>query len=52
MGLQKLGGETMHDKRRRERRELYELRVAEWLVPPKEENLFKCTDFINGHLSF
>lgn len=30
MGLQKLGGETMRDKRRRERRELYELRVAEW----------------------
>ncbi|KAM9454897.1 complex I assembly factor TIMMDC1, mitochondrial [Clarias gariepinus] len=30
VGLQKLGGETMREKRRRERRELYELRVAEW----------------------
>ncbi|CAM4490286.1 hypothetical protein PO909_015200 [Leuciscus waleckii] len=30
MGLQKLGGETMRDKRRRERQELYELRVTEW----------------------
>lgn len=30
IGLQKLGGETMRDKRRRERRELFELRVAEW----------------------
>uniref|UniRef100_A0A8C2EYC4 Complex I assembly factor TIMMDC1, mitochondrial n=1 Tax=Cyprinus carpio TaxID=7962 RepID=A0A8C2EYC4_CYPCA len=30
IGLQKLGGETMHDKRQRERRELHELRVAEW----------------------
>lgn len=32
VGLQKLGGETMREKRRRERRELYELRVAEWYV--------------------
>ncbi|KAK3530470.1 hypothetical protein QTP86_024385 [Hemibagrus guttatus] len=30
VGLQKLGGETMREKRQRERRELYELRVAEW----------------------
>ncbi|XP_066517509.1 complex I assembly factor TIMMDC1, mitochondrial isoform X2 [Hoplias malabaricus] len=30
IGLQKMGGETMRDKRRRERRELFELRVAEW----------------------
>lgn len=30
IGLQKLGGETMHDKRQRERRELRELRVTEW----------------------
>uniref|UniRef100_A0A8B9RHU6 Complex I assembly factor TIMMDC1, mitochondrial n=1 Tax=Astyanax mexicanus TaxID=7994 RepID=A0A8B9RHU6_ASTMX len=30
IGLQKLGGETMREKRRRERRELYELKVAEW----------------------
>ncbi|KAI7793299.1 complex I assembly factor TIMMDC1, mitochondrial [Triplophysa rosa] len=30
IGLQKLGGETLCDKRRRERRELHELRVAEW----------------------
>ncbi|XP_052455059.1 complex I assembly factor TIMMDC1, mitochondrial isoform X2 [Carassius gibelio] len=30
IGLQKLGGETMHDKRQRQRRELHELRVAEW----------------------
>lgn len=40
IGLQKLGGETMHDKRQRERRELHELRVAEWLVLPGKENLF------------
>lgn len=45
MGLQKLGGETMRDKRRRERQELYELRVTEWLVQPRKENIFKCTDF-------
>ncbi|XP_051558510.1 complex I assembly factor TIMMDC1, mitochondrial isoform X2 [Myxocyprinus asiaticus] len=30
MGLQKLGGETLCDKRRRERKELHELRVTEW----------------------
>uniref|UniRef100_A0A671R8X9 Complex I assembly factor TIMMDC1, mitochondrial n=1 Tax=Sinocyclocheilus anshuiensis TaxID=1608454 RepID=A0A671R8X9_9TELE len=30
IGLQKLEGETMHDKRQRERRELHEQRVAEW----------------------
>ncbi|KAI2668478.1 Complex I assembly factor TIMMDC1, mitochondrial [Labeo rohita] len=30
IGLQKLGGETMHDKRQREKRELHEMRVAEW----------------------
>uniref|UniRef100_A0A673IRP6 Complex I assembly factor TIMMDC1, mitochondrial n=1 Tax=Sinocyclocheilus rhinocerous TaxID=307959 RepID=A0A673IRP6_9TELE len=30
IGLQKLAGETMHDKRQRERRELHEQRVAEW----------------------
>lgn len=42
MGLQKLGGETMRDKRRRERQELYELRVTEWLVQPRKENIFKC----------
>lgn len=30
VGLQKLGGETMREKRRRELKELYELRVAEW----------------------
>uniref|UniRef100_A0A8C1QX32 Complex I assembly factor TIMMDC1, mitochondrial n=1 Tax=Cyprinus carpio TaxID=7962 RepID=A0A8C1QX32_CYPCA len=30
IGLQKLGGESMHDKRQRERQELHELRVAEW----------------------
>lgn len=40
IGLQKLGGESMHDKRQRERRELHELRVAEWLVTPGKENLF------------
>lgn len=32
LGLQNLGGETMRDKRRRERRELHELRVTEWFV--------------------
>ncbi|XP_076839641.1 complex I assembly factor TIMMDC1, mitochondrial isoform X2 [Brachyhypopomus gauderio] len=30
VGLQKLNGETMREQRRRERRELYELRLAEW----------------------
>uniref|UniRef100_A0A4W4GMF4 Complex I assembly factor TIMMDC1, mitochondrial n=2 Tax=Electrophorus electricus TaxID=8005 RepID=A0A4W4GMF4_ELEEL len=30
VGLQKLSGETMRERRRRERRELFELRVAEW----------------------
>lgn len=32
-------GETMRDKRRRERQELYELRVTEWLVQPRKENI-------------
>lgn len=40
IGLQKLGGETMHDKRQRERGELHELRVTEWLVTPGKENIF------------
>ncbi|XP_043101521.1 complex I assembly factor TIMMDC1, mitochondrial [Puntigrus tetrazona] len=30
IGLQKLGGETMYEKRQRGRRELHELRVSEW----------------------
>ncbi|GAA6105177.1 complex I assembly factor TIMMDC1, mitochondrial [Tachysurus ichikawai] len=45
VGLQKLGGETMREKRRRERRELYELRVAEW------DARLQLTDQIIGEFS-
>ncbi|XP_028835144.1 complex I assembly factor TIMMDC1, mitochondrial [Denticeps clupeoides] len=30
VGMQRVNGETMRERRRRERRELYELRVSEW----------------------
>ncbi|XP_052001267.1 complex I assembly factor TIMMDC1, mitochondrial-like [Xyrauchen texanus] len=45
MGLQKLGGETLCDKRRRERRELHELRVTEWNAR------LKLTDDLTGEIS-
>lgn len=30
VGVQKLGGETLQEKRKRERRELHDLKMAEW----------------------
>ncbi|NP_001017828.1 complex I assembly factor TIMMDC1, mitochondrial [Danio rerio] len=45
LGLQNLGGETMRDKRRRERRELHELRVTEWNAR------LKVTDDLIGEMS-
>lgn len=32
ISMQSLAGETVRERRRRERRELYELRLAEWYV--------------------
>nr|XP_055064834.1 complex I assembly factor TIMMDC1, mitochondrial [Misgurnus anguillicaudatus]XP_055064836.1 complex I assembly factor TIMMDC1, mitochondrial [Misgurnus anguillicaudatus] len=45
IGLQKLGGETMCEKRHRERRELHELRVAEWAAR------LNLTDDLIGEIS-
>lgn len=38
--MQSLEGETVQEKRRRERRELYELRLAEWWVAQDKPPLF------------
>ncbi|KAG5262195.1 hypothetical protein AALO_G00293270 [Alosa alosa] len=44
-GAQKLGGETLREKRRRERRELYDLKVAEWSAR------LQLTDDVDGEIS-
>lgn len=44
IGLQKLGGETMREKRRRERRELFELKLAEWNAR------LQLTDYLIGEI--
>lgn len=33
MAMQKLAGETIRERRRREHRELYQLKLEEWYVP-------------------
>ncbi|XP_062866534.1 complex I assembly factor TIMMDC1, mitochondrial [Trichomycterus rosablanca] len=45
VGLQKLSGETMREKRRRECRELFELKVAEW------NSRLQLTDDLIGEFS-
>lgn len=45
VGVQKLGGETLREKRRRERREAYDLKVAEWTAR------LQLTDDVVGEIS-
>ncbi|KAM4601599.1 complex I assembly factor TIMMDC1, mitochondrial [Polymixia lowei] len=45
MGMQTLAGETVRERRRRERRELYELKLAEWTAR------LQLTDDLIGDLS-